>query len=537
MRRFFYILMFTGVGFLLGFGAWKIKAEIIAKREAKKKHTAYATHPVTENKNFVIITYAKNNEKTCEQNLLSALNQEYESFRVIYIDDGSKKEAFATARAYISNHDFNGRVTLIQNKEEEGEVESIYRAIHSCKNDELVILLGGEESFAHSGVLAKLNRYFADPDVWMTAAEEVRVPAYNKSIGPLFYQTFYAGLFKQIKLQDFLEEGKFSQKGCENIMTSPLKALAGKHAYHVQEPFFLSRKEKKIELRQENYHCLGRNPWHDFSRDEELVDIVIFSYNRPLQLYAFLESSEKYVENLHRQFVIYRVGNTHYEKGYDKVKEAFPNVIYIRQSIETPYEDFAPMVRKVVFNRDFSIARYVTFALDDHLIKDQIDLKEGVKLLKETGAHGFYFRLGNNLDDHPEERKVEVEEGVYAWQFSKMEGEWGAPNSVRMALFKKEDIHSDFLHMKFHNPNILQALWNKQANLLRVGLYYDQSKVVRLPLNTVMENEWIHAKSPKISTKDLLTTFEQGLKMDISSLERLENKKVELEISPRFVKR
>ncbi len=517
-----------GIGFLLGFGFWEIKGEIIAKREAKKKHTAYATHPVIEDKNFVIVTYAKNNEKTCEQNLLSVLNQDYESFRVIYIDDGSER-----ARAYISNHDLNGRVTLVQNQKEIGAAESIYRAVHACKNHEIVVLLGGEESFAHPEVLKKLNHYFADPDVWMTAAEEVRVPTYSKGIGPLFYQAFYAGLFKQIKLQDFLEEGQFSKKGYEKLITSPLKALAGKHAYHVQEPFFLSSKEKEVELKEESYHCLKGNPWHDFSSDEELVDIVVFSYNRPLQLYAFLESSEKYIENLHRQFVIYRVGNAHYEKGYEKVKKAFPHVIYIRQSIEAPYEDFAPTVRKVVFNHDLSLARYVAFALDDHLVKDRIDLKEGVKLLKKTGAHGFYFRLGNNLKDHPEEKKIAMEEGVYAWQFSTMKGEWAIPNSVRMTLFNKEDIHSEFLNMKFHNPNILQALWNKQAKLSRVGLYYAQSKVVSLPLNIATENEWINAKS----TKDLLTTFEQGLKMDIAPLDRLENKTIELDVNPRFVKR
>lgn len=537
MKRFFHLAIFLFVGILLGLGYSELRGKVFTKQEKRGKQVAYGAHPATENKQFVIISYAKENEKMCEQHLLSILGQDYESFRVIYIDDHSTKGAFEKARTYIRNHDLNGRVTLIQNEEEKGEGESVYRAIHSCKNGEIVVLLGGNETFAHLDVLKKLNHYFADPDVWMTAAEEVALPTYDKRKNPHFYQSFYAGLFNQIKLEDFLEEGEFSKKSYEELITSPLKALAGKHAYSIQEPLFLCERERDVKIKEERYRTLEGNPWHDFLSDEELADIVIFSYNRPLQLYAFLESSKKYIKNLHRQFVIYRVGNTHYEKGYEKVKEAFPDVIYIRQSIEAPYEDFAPTVRKVVFNRDLSVARYVAFALDDHLVKDQIDLKEGIKLLKKTGGYGLYFRMGNNLTNHPKEKRIEVSDGVYAWQFSTMKGEWGIPNSVEMTLFNKEEIHSDFLHMKFHNPNILQALWNKQANLFRVGLYYDQSKVATLPLNIVMENEWVKEASVNTSTKELLVTFEQGLKMDIEPLDRLENKTIELDFIPKFVKR
>ena len=539
MKRFILIFFLLSIGFILGFGYREIKAEVDAKREAKKRHTTYAIQPVMENKSFVVVISAKDNAFYCEQNLLSVLGQNYENFRVIYIDNGSKDLTAKKTLSFLKNHDIDGKVDFVSYGGKVCEGESLYRAVRSCQNHEIIVLLRGDEFFAQNTILEKLNCYFADPDVWMTASEELLYPTYNKVSSHSNYRAFYAGLFKQVKLEEFLSDGKFRKENSEKILFPALKELAGNHAFGIAEPLFISQKEKEepSNERKSRYPLMKENPWHDFSKDEERVDLLVFSYNRPLQLYAFLESSEKYLENLHRLYVIYRAGNDHYEKGYHEVKKTFPNVIYIRQSIENSYEDFAPTVRKTIFDFDVSTARYITFALDDFIIKETLDLNESARLLKETGAYGFYFCLGNHLETHPKESKILIQEGVYGWQFSSMDGEWSIPNSVKMTLFKKEDIHPDFLYMKFHSPNILQALWNESADLSRVGLYYDRSKAVSLPLNIVMENEWIQKKVTNISTKELLSFFDQGLKMDITPLDQLENQTIEVDFEPKFIKR
>jgi len=534
MKRFFFILFLIGIGFALGVSYREIRAEIQTKRHLQRKQTAYATEPVIHNKSFVVITYAPDSKGAHQQSLLSTLSQNYPDFRVIYIDDGLNPDS-----SFVEKYDQEGKVTYIRNKESIGSIESLYRAVHSCKSDEIVVLLRNEEMFAHNDVLNRLNRYFADSAVWMASGEEMRLNSFEKIAAGKSYQVFYAGLFKHIKLQDFLTDGAFKTGEYERVIATPLSELSGEHAYLIPEPLMLSALDKveADQLEVKNYARVKENPWHDYTLDEERVDIVVFSYNRPLQLYAFLESSDKYLENLHRQFVIYRAGNDHYEKGYQKVKEAFPHVMYIRQSVENPSEDFAPLVQKTVFDRNVSTAHFVAFALDDNVIKDSIDLNKATQALKETGAYGFYFRLGRHLDNHVEEKRIPLAEGVNAWQFSEMDGEWSLPNSVNMTLFRKEDIYPYFLCMKFHSPNILQALWNEHADLSQVGLYYDQSKVVNLPLNIVMENEWVVEQVTNISTKELLTFFDQGLKMDIAPLERVENESVEIDFKPEFTKR
>lgn len=532
MRRFLTILAFIALGFLLGFGFREVQGEIHAKREAKKRQYSFSTEPVLEEKAFVVLMFENG---TCiEESLLSVLNQKYAPFRVIYLGEGEKG-----GRTFLQNYDRNRMVTYVEKTKGKEESELLYRAIHSCQNHEIVVLLRGGEFLAHPHVLSSLNKHFADPNVWMTTSQELLFPTYDKRWSDGYHQAFYAGLAKQVKLEEFLIQGRFTGENYEKILFPSLIELTGKHAFGINEAHFVTPLERK-EIRRQGgdvHSPIREYPWHDFSKDEERVDLLIFSYNRPLQLYAFLESSEKHLENLHRQYVIYRAGNDHYEKGYEKVKEAFPNVIYIRQSVDNPYEEFAPVVRKTIFDRNVSTARYISFAFDDFLIKESIDFKEAVSLLKETGAYGFYFCLGNNLKDHPKDQRLLIQEGVFGWQFSTMDGEWRVPNSLKMTLFNKEDIEVDFINMKFHSPNILEALWNENANLSRIGLYYDRSKAVSLPLNIAMENEKDSERVSKISTKELLTYFDQGLKINTLQVEQMENEAINVSLKPTFIKR
>ena len=66
---------------------------------------------------------------------------------------------------------------------------------------------------------------------------------------------------------------------------------------------------------------------------------------------------------------------------------------------------------------------------------------------------------------------------------------------------------------------------------------YDQSTVVTLPLSTSMKNDWFNEKGKNGSEKELLTFFNQGLKMDIRPLSKLENSEIEIHYEPQLIKR
>ena len=198
MKRLFFILFLLGIGFALGVSCREIRAEIQTKRQNQKQQVAYATEPVMQNKPFVVITYAQENEDVGEQSLLSILSQDYSNFRVIYIDDGSCIDS-----AFIEKCNQEKKVTYIRNPNPIGSVESLYRAVHSCQSDEIVVVLRNQGILAHNDVLAHLNRYFADSAVWMGSGEEIRLNAFEKIAAGESYQIFYAGLFQHIKVQDF----------------------------------------------------------------------------------------------------------------------------------------------------------------------------------------------------------------------------------------------------------------------------------------------------------------------------------------------
>lgn len=585
MKKFLFLLLLLGLGFGIGVSYQPFKDKLRKERKQKEYRIARKTHPILGNKPFVIVTMSYNNAPYVEKNLLSTLQQNYDNFRILYIDDASVDGTSDRVKQFIKEYDHEGRITLIQNEANHGAMHNLYHAVHSCNSDEIVVVVDGDDFLAHSEVLNELNAYYANPDVWLTYGNFAEYPTYAKGTErkvsdcrPInlkilnergirrhafvtsHLRTFYAGLFQQVKLKDFLHEGKFYPIACDVASMLPMVELAGDHSYFIEDILYLYNignpncdfkkdleSQVAIEMKVRSmpaYRPLHDHPSFDFAHQDEFVDLAVFSYNRPLQLYAFLESCEKYTKNLHRIFAIYRSGNDHYEQGYQVVKEAFPHVTYLKQSEEAPYEDFAPLLRSAVFNRDMSTARYVIFAVDDIVVKDQIDFKEGVTKLKQTGAYGLYYRMGSRVNycymqdlDQGIPPSLEIEKGLYAWQFSSGKGDWRYPNTVDMALFRKEDIYPYFLCMKFHNPNILEALWNEHADLSQVGLYYEDTKVVNLPFNIVMENEWVNKRISDVSTKDLLLLWEKGLKMDIDPLHQIDNHSVHIDYEPSFIKR
>ncbi|MCH9614590.1 MAG: hypothetical protein SP1CHLAM54_14480 [Chlamydiia bacterium] len=282
---------------------------------------------------------------------------------------------------------------------------------------------------------------------------------------------------------------------------------------------------------------LGQTPITRINPRETSADIVVFSYDRPMQLYAFLESTERYVKNAQRKWVIYRTSDDVYEKGYETVKKDFPAVRFLRQESRS---DFKTLVKKAMQ------ADYIAFAVDDLIIKDHINLKEAALEMQTTGAYGFYYRLGTNITHcYMQERDVALPHtinlgsGLYAWQFSAGDGDWNYPNSVDFTLFCRSDIEKELLKLKFDNPSGLEEKWSKKANLERVGLCTKYSKVVNIPLNVVSQKsrDFGNRTGEEYTTKELLEIFNQGYKIDVEKFFQVRNTSPHAELDVHFIER
>lgn len=272
------------------------------------------------------------------------------------------------------------------------------------------------------------------------------------------------------------------------------------------------------------------------------VDMVIYSFDRPLQLYALLESASMYLNNVGEIHVIYRASDERYEAGYCVVKEKFTKAVYNRQS-DTPKQDFKPLTLDAVFE---SPNAHVIFAVDDIIITDFVDLSQCVDLMEKTNSYGFYLRLGKNVDFSYMENchevvpeLTQVEGNAYSWRLAEGQREWRYAHTVDMTIYKKETIAHYLYELNYENPNSFEGKWSCYANKAAhcSALCFEHSKIVNLPLNLVQDVYLNNRHMTEYTSLQLLELFEQGLKINIHDLYKVDNRSPHMEYSPHFVMR
>jgi hypothetical protein len=266
------------------------------------------------------------------------------------------------------------------------------------------------------------------------------------------------------------------------------------------------------------------------------ADLVIFSYDRPMQLYALLQSCEQNITGLTSTSVIYRVSNTDYQTGYDLVVAKFPNVQFKLQ--QDPPNDFKPLVMQTVFTENQ--AEYVIFAVDDIIVKTPVNLSACIDLLQQTKAYTFLLRLGQNINYTYMLDKVTlppavnpVADHVNRYCFAKCAGDWRYPNNLDMSLYRKTDLYETFLKLNYKNPNQLEGVWAARADYKLTGLYFDNSKIVNLPLNLV--NLSTNKFMASYTTQELLRLFLAGQVIDLSPFKDLEHHSAHIDYDLQFV--
>jgi glycosyltransferase involved in cell wall biosynthesis len=218
--------------------------------------------PLSE-KPFVIVIPSHNNEATCEQNILSALNQQYGNFRIVFIDDGSKDSTYEKVKALVDRSPHHDKVTLLRNWETEGSLKNFYNAVHACKDEEIVVRVEGHDLLAHPFVLTKLNKVYANPEIWLTYGNYLDYPSYKQKpklcqkfpktvlrsqrfrhykwvTAPL--HTFYAGLFKKISSDHLIREGSFLPVAGDVAVMIPMLEMASNHFQFIDEVLCLCNK-------------------------------------------------------------------------------------------------------------------------------------------------------------------------------------------------------------------------------------------------------------------------------------------------------
>ena len=130
-------------------------------------HGVYGEGILPEKPMVVVIT-SYNNADWYQKNLDSVFCQNYNNYRVIYIDDASPDGTASLVEKYLNNHKIAHKVELIAHQERSRKLRHIYNTYHRIDDWDIIIRLDGDDWLAHPDVLKDLNQVYHERDAWVT---------------------------------------------------------------------------------------------------------------------------------------------------------------------------------------------------------------------------------------------------------------------------------------------------------------------------------------------------------------------------------
>ena len=261
--------------------AWISYASMFAalRQNARLKQQLLEDKPLTQKMykaeanqtKFVFVVASYNNKQWYRRNLGSIFLQNYDNYRVIYIDDCSPDNTGELVEQYAQGLDQTHRMTLIRNTTRTKAMANIYKAVHMCADDEVVVILDGDDWLASEHVLETLNTIYANPQVWLTFGSFCMFPegqgwAANISQdvvdmnafrffqpAPSHLRTFYAKLFKKIDREDLSEDGQFYEYTYDLAMMFPMIEMAGERFRFIAQVLYVYNDANSI-----NDHKIGK---------------------------------------------------------------------------------------------------------------------------------------------------------------------------------------------------------------------------------------------------------------------------------------
>lgn len=228
---------------------------------------------------MVIVIPSYNNTRWYEPNLSSVLHQSYKNYRVIYLNDCSKDGTGAVVEQFLKSRNvdfckvefdvdpdesipettkrFSELVNrdrhffiLVNNTKRCGALANLYRSIQSCDDNEIIVTVDGDDWLSDKKVLTDLYKTYSGNNVWLTHGKLKEYPSgivgwsepiprdivkrgtFRKFRCPSHLRTFYAWLFKKIRLEDLLYDGDFFSMTWDMAIMYPMIEMAGeRHAF------------------------------------------------------------------------------------------------------------------------------------------------------------------------------------------------------------------------------------------------------------------------------------------------------------------
>jgi glycosyltransferase involved in cell wall biosynthesis len=221
-----------------------------------------------DQKFFIILIASYNNIEYYEKNIKSVLDQDYQNYIAIYMDDISIDGTADAVEKYLDKHDIDNHFILIKNRIKKYCLKNYIDAINSfCLDNTILVTLDGDDWLCGTNVLTKLNNIFKNNNILMTYGDpiinssgllcseelpwDLSKPLDKKRFKnglrkelywPFFHlRSFYTFLFRKINQTDFLDEfGEFFTFGEDVAFMIPMAEMCGfDKIFFIKEPMYV----------------------------------------------------------------------------------------------------------------------------------------------------------------------------------------------------------------------------------------------------------------------------------------------------------
>lgn len=273
-----------------------------------------------------------------------------------------------------------------------------------------------------------------------------------------------------------------------------------------------------------------------------LLNAIVFSKDRPMQLHLLLESilANFDVEDF-KLNILYKASNDEYNRGYNTVRDLFPQFTYKKE--ESFKEDVLSF---------FNDSEYTVFFTDDDIIYKHIKITkdEMQNIFSFSDAICFSLRLGlnttncytmqrlnklENYKTHSFYHDINLIEPIISWKVSDGTNDYAYPMSVDGHIFKTAPIKYLCQVLEYTNPNLFEGFLSKAATNDMIIASYEHSKLVNSPINRVQETfQNLSGLKYKYTSEDLNEMYLDGVTLDFKKMNFEEINGCHQEIRPMF---
>jgi glycosyltransferase involved in cell wall biosynthesis len=447
-----------------------------------------AFHLGAVDKQMVIVIPSRNNKAVCRENLESVFTQDYKKYIVVYIDDASDDGTAQAVQDVIHEYNQEHRCTVIKRARRRGHMYNHYETVHNCPNNVIVVNLDGDDRFAHTHVLSRINEIYQDDDVWMTYGQYQEWPSGKKGLCDdipnivreenayryvgwvtSHLRTFYAGLFKAVPIGYFLYADEFQPCAVDYAMMFSMLELSKGRVRFIDEVLYLYNcanpdnifKKSPLQQMMMGHMSRARRPLKPLSYDPRKpvakasesarVALIYFSLHDVASAQRCLASAATtHLLHNHNLYLFYEAHTEQERAAYQSLCGSYEHVRGVdmggQEELKQQLMDICePYSHLVLFS-------------DASCIHNLSNLREMINTLEKTDAIGFYLGLAKDITrsaffvhESVQPPLVEIEPNIYAWKFNDSRAEWRFPYTIDSVLYRTSDIRQCIADCSFAN--------------------------------------------------------------------------------------